>query len=380
MDSLVFTNARIVGSEEVINGTLVVDDKGNLHAIDSGNSHLTKAIDCQGDYLVPGMVELHTDNLEKHFTPRPGVNWPARSAVVTHDNQIVAAGITTVFDALALGDVIDGSCRLQNLQAMVDALAEAEQDGVYRADHFLHLRCEVSCESSLPSFESLVGMPMVRLVSIMDHSPGQRQFVKEEKYREYYQGKYNLSDLELDNFIVKQRATSARFSRPYRDAISSQCHHRGIPLASHDDATLEHARESAGYNMSVAEFPTTTEAAKASHELGLSVMMGAPNVVRGGSHSGNVAASDLAREGVLDILSSDYYPSSLLDAAFMLAEMDNPYSLPDAIRTVSSAPATSVGLDDRGILEAGKRADIVRLRSGKHLYVQQVWKRGERVF
>lgn len=380
MDSLVLTNARIVGVDEVIHGSLVVSKQGLLHAVDVGDSQLSAAIDCEGDYLLPGMVELHTDNLEKHFTPRPGVNWPARSAVVTHDNQIVAAGITTVFDAIALGDIIDGSQRLKNLRIMVDALAEAEQDGIYRADHFLHLRCEVSCESSLPSFQSLVDLPMVRLVSIMDHSPGQRQFVKEEKYREYYQGKYSLSDQQLEEFIARQQATSARFSRPYRATIADQCRQRGIPTASHDDATREHAQESASLQMSVAEFPTTIEAAKASHQLGLNVMMGAPNVVRGGSHSGNIAASELASEGVLDILSSDYYPSSLLDAAFKLAELDNPYSLPDAIKTVSSIPASSVGLTDRGALEAGKRADIIRVKGGKHPYIQQVWKLGRRVF
>jgi len=380
MDSLVLTNAKIVGSDAIIEGSLAVNTSGILHAVDPGDSRLPAAIDCLGDYLVPGMVELHTDNLEKHFNPRPGVKWPPRSAVVAHDNQIIAAGITSVFDAVAVGDIIESSHRIANLQGMVEAITDAREDNIYRADHFLHLRCEVSCESSWPCFQSLVHHPMVRLVSVMDHAPGQRQFVREEKYREYFQGKYHLTDQELDDFIVKQRAASARFSGPYRAAIAAHCHDHGIPLASHDDATREHVEESVAYQMSVAEFPTTVEAAKESHELGLQVMMGAPNIVRGGSHSGNVAAAELARLGVLDILSSDYYPSSLLDAAFMLASQDNDYSLPDAITTVSLTPANSVGLQDRGSLEVGKLADIVRVRVGAHPHIQQVWKRGQRVF
>jgi len=380
MDSLVLTNARIVGTNEVIKGSLAVNRLGQIHAVDSGNSQLSAAIDCEGDYLIPGLIELHTDNLEQHFTPRPGVDWPARSAVITHDNQIVAAGITTVFDAVALGDIIDGSQRLQNLQTMVDALVDVQQEGLYRADHFLHLRCEVSCQSALESFYALVDLPMVRLVSVMDHSPGQRQFVKIDKYREYYQGKYHLSDQQLEEFIIKQRSASELYSGPYRAAIAAHCHQNAIPLASHDDATNEHARESADYAMSVAEFPTTMEAARASHELGLRVMMGAPNIVRGGSHSGNVAAWQLARDGVLDILSSDYYPSSLLEAAFIVATSDNEYSLPDAIRTVSRTPAESVGLRDRGSLQPDLRADLIRVKLNKHPYIQQVWKCGERVF
>lgn len=394
MEYRILTNAMIVGPDEVFKGTVVIDEEGHIADISSGITQSRIALDCQGDYLVPGLVELHTDNLEKYFTPRPGVNWPSRSAVSTHDAQIVAAGITTVFDALSLGDVMQDSRRLDNLQGMIQALHEAENAQVHRADHFLHLRCEVSFAGALSLFESLVDHSMVRLVSVMDHSPGQRQFAKEEKYREYYQGKYGLSDDQLEQFIRRQKEASERYSDEYRAAIVESCHRRQIPLASHDDATVEHVQESAEYKMSVAEFPTTMAAAKASHENGLSVLMGAPNVVRGGSHSGNVAASELAREGVLDILSSDYYPSSLLDAAFKLAEQDNAYDLPKAIKTVTSTPAACVGLHDRGEICVGKRADLIWVKASEdkrmqgqsagtgsaHPLIRQVWKQGQRVF
>lgn len=379
--TLVLTNAHVVTEHESIRGTVEVHN-GQIVSVDEGRSNLPEAIDCEGAILMPGMVELHTDNLEKHISPRPGVLWPATPAVITHDAQIVASGITTVFDAISVGDVVAGSTRLQNLEIMVSALETAKHDQMLRAEHFLHLRCEVSHEGALQMFESLVDRAMLRLVSVMDHSPGQRQFVNLDKYREYYMGKHGLNASEMEEFIQTRREDSLRFSDNHRRAIVEICSKRGLPLASHDDATEAHVDESARFGMTIAEFPTTLEAARKSHEQGLSVMMGAPNVVRGGSHSGNIAAATLAEEGILDILSSDYYPASMLDAAFRLARMDtNAYDLARAIAAVSAVPARSAGLDDRGMIAAGKRADLVLVREvNEQPLIQTVWQAGNRVY
>ncbi len=380
-NSFVLTNARIVTEHEVFDGSMVVRD-GQIAEITRGRTSLTGAIDCSGSILMPGMVELHTDNLEKHISPRPGVIWPAIPAVITHDAQIVASGITTVFDAISVGDIVTGSTRLKTLKTMVNALEAARQDGMLRADHFLHLRCEVSHAGALDMFQALIDQPMLQLVSVMDHSPGQRQFVNLDKYREYYMGKHGISSQEIEEFIRSRKEDSQRYSDKNRRAIVEICHQRGIALASHDDATVAHVEESVGFDMTIAEFPTTLEAAKASHERGLKVMMGAPNLVRGGSHSGNIAAATLAQEGVLDILSSDYYPASMLDAAFRLARMaDNGYDLPKAIATVSSMPARCAGLNDRGVIETGKRADLVLVSEcGEQPLIESVWRAGKRVY
>ena len=265
--------------------------------------------------------------------------------------------------------------------------AEAAASGDARADHRLHLRCEVSHPQTLEVFRELVEHPLVQLVSVMDHAPGQRQFARLEKYREYYQGKYHLSDAEMDAFIVEQVANSERYSDAARAAIVDVCQGRGLSVASHDDATLAHVRESAGYGMAIAEFPTTVEAARASHEHGLQVLMGAPNVVRGGSHSGNVAAAQLAGIGVLDILSSDYYPASLLHAALLLAGEHSEYDairydLPRAVAMVSRTPALAAGLTDRGEIRVGLRADLLQARAlgNNQPVVRQVWRGGQRVF
>lgn len=376
----IFTNVRIVTADQAFVGTLVLRD-GLIAQVEEGVSGLPQAQNLDGDYLLPGLVELHTDNLEKYMSPCPGVDWPSASAVQTHDAQIVSAGITTVFDALAIGDVNPRGKRMQQLPAMLEAIAAAAQAGHMRADHRLHLRCEVCHPDTLAVFRDLVDHPLVKLVSVMDHSPGQRQFAKEDKYREYYMGKYHLSEAEMSAFIEEQVANSRAFSDSHRRAIVADCQARGLSLASHDDATLAHVQESAGFAMSIAEFPTTLEAAKASHERGMKVLMGAPNIVRGGSHSGNIAAAELAQHGVLDILSSDYYPASLLQAALLLAGQDNAYDLPRAIATVSQVPAQAAGLDDRGEIRVGLRADLLQMRvhDGQAL-IQQVWRQAKRVF
>lgn len=376
----ILSNARVVTADQVIHGTLVIRD-GLIAAFDEGLSQLPQAQDLGGDYLMPGLVELHTDNLEKHMSPRPGVDWPSSSAVLTHDAQIVAAGITTVFNALSIGDINPRGKRMHQLPAMLDAIAQAEAAGDTRAEHHLHLRCEVCHPDALSLFRDLVEHPLVKLVSVMDHSPGQRQFAQEEKYREYYMGKYHLSGAEMDAFSAQQIANSKQFSDRQRRAVVEICAERGLALASHDDATLAHVAESAGFGMAIAEFPTTFEAAEASHAHGLKVLMGAPNVVRGGSHSGNIAAADLAQRGVLDILSSDYYPASLLQAAFLLSALGITYDLPKAIAAVSLAPAQAAGLDDRGEIRVGLRADLLQAsdRRGQPV-VRQVWRQGTRVF
>ncbi|GHL46425.1 hypothetical protein ECZU29_12750 [Escherichia coli] len=275
----------------------------------------------------------------------------------SHDALMVASGITTVLDAVAIGDVRDGGDRLENLEKMINAIEETQKRGVNRAEHRLHLRCELPHHTTLPLFEKLVQREPVTLVSLMDHSPGQRQFANREKYREYYQGKYSLTDAQMQQYEEEQLALAARWSQPNRETIAAMCRARHIALASHDDATHAHGRIHQLGSV-IAEFPTTFEAAQASRKHGMNVLMGAPNIVRGGSHSGNVAASELAQLGLLDILSSDYYPASLLDAAFRVADDEsNRFTLPQAVKLVTKNPAQALNLQDRGVIGEGKRAD-----------------------
>lgn len=378
---MIINNVKLVLEDEVVNGSLEVRD-GRISAFAESQSRLAEAIDGDGGWLLPGLIELHTDNLDKFFTPRPKVDWPAHSAMSSHDALMVASGITTVLDAVAIGDVRDGGDRLENLEKMINAVEETQKRGLNRAEHRLHLRCELPHHTTLPLFEKLVGREPVSMVSLMDHSPGQRQYADRSKYRDYYQGKYHLTNEQMDAFEEEQMALAAAWSQPNRQRIAAICRERNIALASHDDATCEHVLESRQLGSVIAEFPTTIAAAQASRQHGMRVLMGAPNIVRGGSHSGNVAAHHLAASGLLDILSSDYYPASLLDAAFRIADDEgNAFTLAQAIRLVSQNPAQALGLHDRGAIAEGKRADLVLARRhGEHIHIDHVWRQGKRVF
>jgi alpha-D-ribose 1-methylphosphonate 5-triphosphate diphosphatase len=377
MGETVFRNAKIVLPDEMIEGSVRVAD-GVIAGIDQGGSAVGE--DFEGDYLIPGLVELHTDSLENHYRPRPGVYWKPLGALQAHDVQIAGSGITTVFDSVRIGSDPEAPGMSAHVQILLDAIAIGMEKGQLRADHKVHLRCELPTHDVVDEFDRLANMPLVKLASVMDHTPGQRQYQTVGKYIQYYKERMRFNDAEMQAFIGERMKEQELYADKNRKAILKRGLEAGIAFASHDDATEEHVRESVDDGVSIAEFPTTLIAAEQSHQAGLATLMGAPNVVRGGSHSGNIAAIDLAREGCLDILSSDYIPGALLHAAFMLPGLADNISLPSAIRMVTGTPAKAAHLGDRGEIVVGKRADLVRVRMhGDMPVVKGVWRQGERV-
>lgn len=370
-----FRNARIVLRDEVITGSLLAQD-GMIAAIDAGASSAGE--DCEGDFLIPGLVELHTDQLENHYRPRPGVFWNPLAALHAHDAQIAASGITTVFDAVRIGSDPDTPNMAVHVDKLTGAISEGSSGGWLRAEHFVHLRCELPAHDVVSQFDSYAALPLVKLASMMDHTPGQRQFRSLEAYRRFY--KTGRTEEELERYIGDRLQDQARFSQPHRDHIVRRARELGLALASHDDSTIEQVEESVRDQVAIAEFPTTLEAASAAHDSGLAILMGAPNVVRGQSHSGNISATDLVRAGLLDILSSDYVPYALLQAAFAMPARIAEIALPEALATVSINPAEAAGLHDRGEIAIGKRADLVRVSMvGDLPVVRGVWRQGKRV-
>jgi alpha-D-ribose 1-methylphosphonate 5-triphosphate diphosphatase len=369
----VLSNARIVLADRVMDGHVVVRD-GRIVEVGKGPA---KGEDLEGDYLLPGLVELHTDHMEGHYAPRPGVRWNPLAAVQAHDAQVAASGITTVFDALRIGLNDDSGMSAEDFRKLGDAIHQSMEAGRLRAEHFIHLRCEVAAPDCLETFKPFEADKRVKLASLMDHSPGQRQFASVDAYRNYYQKKKGMTDEVFLAFAERRTRESAEFASPHRKAIAALCNEAGIVLASHDDATVEHVADARAHGIRIAEFPTTLAAARASRESGMSILMGAPNVVRNGSHSGNVSARDLAREGLLDILSSDYVPFSLMQAVFAF---EDAIELPEAVAMVTRHPAEAAGFDDRGVIEAGRRADLVRVNAdGGMPVVRTVWREGRRV-
>ena len=378
MASLVVTNARIVTGTATLNGGLRVE-AGVIQAIDDTGPSPPSAIDFEGDFLLPGLVELHTDNVEKHLVPRASVRWPhPLAAMIAHDNQVVGAGITTVLDAMAVGEYRRGGERREIIAEAVAALRRGKEERLFRADHHLHLRCEVSDAAVVEMAEPYIDDPLLRLVSVMDHTPGQRQFQDLERFRRHRVGT-GAAALEVDREIEELRAAQHDFAHRHRQIVLDWARERGIPVASHDDTTEAHIAEAVADGVVISEFPTTRVAARLAREAGIQVVMGGPNVVRGGSHSGNIAAMSLAEDGLLDALSSDYAPKSLLHAAFLVAN-DAGLALHDAVALVTRNPAGMLGLDDRGVIAPGKRADLLRVRLVDGLpIVRNVWVEGERV-
>lgn len=372
-----FRNARIVLADQVVEGSVLLRD-GLIAAIDPGPSSVGE--DMEGDYLIPGLVELHTDHYENHYRPRPGVTWHAIAALQAHDAQIAGAGITTVFDAVRCGSDPEVGDISADVTAQVDAIAQADAEDRLRAEHLVHLRCELPTPDVIEQFEVQYKKPVVKLASLMDHTPGARQYTTLEHYIAYYQKRMRLSDAEMSQFIADRQAERALYSQKSHDAILARGREIGLAFASHDDATLAHVEEAVRDGVVIAEFPTTLEAARAAHKAGLAVLMGGPNVVRGKSHNGNISAAELAREGVLDVLSSDYVPFSLLFAAFTLPERIDSISLPQSVALVTRNPAKAAHLDDRGEIAVGKRGDLVRVRKTSSApVVLGAWRQGKRV-
>ncbi len=375
----VFANAELVLPEGVVRGALTVAH-GRIVAIAAGASVPAGALDCGGDLLAPGLIELHTDNLERHIEPRPKVKYPHEAAILAHDAELASCGITTVFDALRVGSLPSRTKGnyAEYARGLADAILGLRAAGVLKISHRLHLRAEICSETLGAELARFGAADQVGILSLMDHTPGQRQFRDMTQLRHYLAGKHGFTEAEFEAHVADRQAIYARLGATHEAAAVAAARRLGAHLASHDDTTTADVAQSARHGASFAEFPTTLAAAEACRAAGIAVMMGAPNLIRGGSHSGNVAAETLALAGCLDILSSDYIPGGLLAAALMLGDLWG--DLARGIATVTTAPARAAGLADRGQLVPGLRADLIRFRRhGRAALLRGVWVKGERV-
>lgn len=372
------TNAKIVTPDAVIAGGLALDGP-LIEALEPDASD--GGLDLGGDYLIPGIIDLHTDNLEKHFFPRPNIDWNPVSAAVVHDGLCASVGVTTVFDSLSIGSFGKAASRTSdNLFRLVDGLAQADAAGALRISHRLHWRCELPADDLMEELEILGQHRLTGLFSLMDHTPGQRQYMHLERFLDRVWRAEGMTREDIDARMTLQRDRQARNVDRNRTAVADLARSRGVALAAHDDETEEHVELAHAAGARIAEFPVTEVAAQRAHTLGHAVIMGGPNLIRGGSYSGNLSAARAGEIGVLDGFASDYVPRSLVECAFALTREDFGWSLPAAVRTVTQVPAEAVGLNDRGAIEPGRRADLVRVRMAAGLpVVAGVWVAGERV-
>jgi len=371
------TGARLVLKDEILDDASLLIEDGIITAINPENHGQAKEVHLEGQTLMPGMIDLHCDALEKEYEPRPGVHFPIDFAVAQADKRNAAAGISTVFHALSFANDELGVRNNEVASTIVRAIAGWKPHAL--VDNRVHCRYEVTDPTALPVLFDLIDDEVADMISVMDHTPNQGQFKNMAAYKAFHARNYKKDDAQLDQMLQqKLEASEGAFDRIKQ--LVSKAQQAGVRVASHDDDTIEKIKIMQGLGVQISEFPINLETAQAAKKAGLHTVFGAPNVLRGSSQSGSMKAVEAIHQGVADCLCADYSPASLIVAVMRLPEMTE-LSLPQAVQLVTTNPAEAAGLGDRGEVAVGKRADLIAVQHlGKLPQVGRVWINGVLAF
>ncbi|WP_327051606.1 alpha-D-ribose 1-methylphosphonate 5-triphosphate diphosphatase [Halomicrococcus gelatinilyticus] len=349
----VIEDARVVTPDEEVRGSVAVRD-GDIAAVEAGDvdADADTRVDADGRVLMPGIVDLHGDDIERQLHPRSNADVATPMALAAADRANVAAGITTKFHAIAFEDSPEENRSPELATELVDAVRANDS---LIADHRIHARCEITDAPCVDAVEAVLDRGAATLVSVMSHVPGKGQFRDVERFREYYENDGDHSIEEAERLIEERTSLSEETLSARVDRIVDAADDAGVVVASHDDETPVEVERLADRGVAISEYPITIEAAERARDLGMTTAMGAPNLVRGGSQWGNLSTADAIDAGAADALLADYHPPSLLAAPFV----DTGEPLPTRVARVTAAPAAAVGLTDRGRIEPGARADLV---------------------
>ena len=377
MPSSYLTHARVIMPDRVLENSAVLIDDGRIVAIEPDGARADRVVDLQGQTLMPGLIDLHCDAIEKEAEPRSRVLFPFDFAVAQVDRRNAAAGITTPFHALSFANNEWGVRNNQTAAQVVRAVHAFRPHSL--VDNRVHCRYEVTDPTSVDVLRALMDEGAVDLLSVMDHSPGQGQFKTLESYLQYMMGNHAMSREQAEEAAhAKTRAKDGAVARV--QALLAHAHALGIATASHDDDSVQRIATMRNLGVSMSEFPITLDTARAAVSCGLPTILGAPNVLRGQSQSGSMRAIDAIRAGVASCLCSDYQPSTLIAAAFAVAAQTD-LSWPQAIALVTANPADACGLADRGRIAVGQRADLVAVAQvGALPLISHTWSAGRLVF
>ena len=349
-------NARVIlPDRELAQGSVTVDED-RIIAIDGTGSAHCQDIDCGGHWLLPGLIDLHCDAVEKEVAPRPSVLFPLPFAITQSDRKNALAGITTPFHAISFAN--DELGIRNNTTAAHAARTIHHHRGL--VDNRVHCRYEITDAEGLEPLLALINEGAMDLLSFMDHTPGQGQFKSLDAYERYMMGAYKVSRDEA-RAAAQAKSVGAADALPRVEALAAAARNKGIPLASHDDDTPERVRTMQTLGGVMSEFPINLATAQAAHAAGLMTILGSPNVVRGGSQSGSMRALDAILDGCCDCLCADYHPATLLQAVMMLPQLGD-ISAVQAAALATVNPARAAGLSDRGEITVGKRADLILAR------------------
>ena len=372
-DRRAITNARVVTPERVLTDGYVIIDGERIVDVGTGRVRSSEAtIDVGGRLVLPGLVDLHGDEYERHLFPREGARIDPGTALVACDRANVAAGITTKYHAVAFEDGPGEERSVALAEEVIDDLVAL--DGLL-ADNRVHARCELCEDRAVEGVLEAIDRGVVDLVSLMNHLPDSGQFDDVTQFNRRYADRASGSPSDTERTITRRRVAlpevDGRAHRVIRAARAA-----GIDIATHDDEDEGQVEAMWRRGVSISEYPVTMAAARRAAELGMVTTMGAPNLVRGGSLWGNLSASDAIQAGVVDVLCTDYHPPSLLASVF--EETGEP--LPERVARVTRTPADVVGLDDRGRIEPGARADLVVADPSAPPQVQRVYVGGTEVY
>jgi len=367
-------NARIVTPEGMHLGSLTIED-GSIAALNAEAPRGAARLDVGGDLLLPGLIDLHGDAIEKEVEPRPNAFFPLPVALDAIDRRMAAAGVTTAFHGVSFAE---GELGVRDV-AFAETLARALHGFSGVVDHRVHIRYELTDAGSETRVARLIEDGVASLLSFMDHTPGQGQFKDAAAYGAYLARVYAKAEGEIAEKISEKQAEAGNLVARVR-RLADHARPRGVALAGHDDEGAERVAFMADVGASISEFPLDLATAQAARAAGLVPLFGAPNVLRGRSQSGALSARDAIAAGLAGALCSDYAPQTMLPALGVLTgEMG--LGWPEALDLMAGAPARAVGLADRGEIALGKRADLIRASDrGGAPSASTVWVAGAQVY
>ncbi|ARF17666.1 phosphonate metabolism protein PhnM [Sporosarcina ureae] len=361
----VIHNGNIITENEILEGFAVVVEGEFIQDIipqeDVMRFPEANRIDAGGGLISPGFIDIHSDYIETIASPRPSCMMDFDISLREAEKVLISHGITTMFHSLSFygKDVFTQKTmhHPNNIQRMIDAI-HSTHGNLHLIRHRLHARFEIDNMDGVASLVQNIEDDKVHLLSFMDHTPGQGQYRNLEVYRETLKGYRDLSDSDI-NVLIAERQTTESLTTENMKEIAEIATEKGIAIASHDDDNVQKLELVKTFGTTISEFPITLEVAKRAKELGLHTIAGAPNVLLGGSHSGNLSATEAIDHGCIDILCSDYYPAGLLHAVFALHEKYG-NDLHQMFMMVTLNPAKAVRIDDElGSIKIGKKADLL---------------------
>jgi alpha-D-ribose 1-methylphosphonate 5-triphosphate diphosphatase len=362
---MIIRNAKIITENEVLEGYDLIIDNDRIIDIEESRiyeSHeLSDVLDAKGSYLSPGFIDIHSDYIEHMAAPRPAIMMDFGLSLYETERELLTHGITTIYHSLSLFKHSEFHYKpirdTENVKKLAESISRVNsENGII--NHKFHARFEIDNHDEVENIKTYIREGKVDLISFMDHTPGQGQYRDIEEFRRTLKGYNEHTEEGLDK-IIEKHLNKPKITVQDMKKIADTAIEHNIPIASHDDDTVKKLDFVKSLGVTISEFPITLQTAKDAKNKGLYTIAGAPNVMLGGSHNGNLSASEGIANEAVDILCSDYYPPSLLHSVFTLHRTNN-LPLHDMFKLITQNPAKAVGIDkDYGIIKKGYKADLL---------------------